>query len=661
MENIKNEINSLTLKINKANYDYYVLANPVYTDNEYDSMMRLLISMEEQYPELADPNSPTKRVGGEKIDKFDKVVHNIPMMSIQDAFNYEELYDFDKKIKELYDDVNYVCELKIDGVSLSIRYEKGKLITGATRGNGAVGENITENVKTIKNIPLVLNEEIDIEVRGEIYMNKATLDILNQERGKNGEPLLQNVRNAAAGSIRQLDSKICAKRNLDNYIYHLPASEDYGVTTHEEALNFMSKLGFKVNDQRKVVTSIEEAIEFIEYINSIREDLPYEIDGIVIKVNEISKQKSLGMTSKFPRWCRAYKFPAKEVLTKLEDIIFTVGRTGQITPNAVLTPTLIMGSTISRATLHNEDYIKSKNLKIGDIVSIRKAGDVIPEVVEAKFERRDGTEKDFEMIDKCPMCDSKLVKFPDKIDYFCENERCAARNINSLIHYASRDAVYIEGMGDEVIEDFYNLGFLTKIEDFYTLFNHKEEIKMLDGYGEKSINKIIDNIESSKDYSLERLLFGLGISGIGKKKATVLAEKFHSLDNLLDATFEEIVNIPDFGDVLALNIVDYLKDNLELFDNLKKFNVNMNYLGEKKKFNEYISGKRYVITGSFDNLTRDEIKMFLESFDAKVSDSVSKNTDYLIVGSNAGTKLDKALKLNTEIINEEKIKEIMNI
>ncbi len=658
MENIQQAMLELTQKINEANINYYIYDNPTITDQEYDDLMRNLIQLEKKYPELINPNSPTQRVGSDKLEKFEKVTHLIPMLSLPDAFNEEELISFDEKIKKVVPNPEYVCELKIDGLSVSLHYENGNLITAATRGNGIEGENITENVKTIRNIPLKLKKDINIEVRGEIYMNKKTLEKINESRSKRGEALLQNVRNAAAGSVRQLDSKITAKRNLDNFIYHLPNPKDYNLTKHNEALDLMLSLGFKINLENKIAKNIDEVIEYIHNIAQLRDNLPYEIDGIVIKLNDLENQDKLGFTSRHPRWAIAYKFPAKEVLTKLEDIIFTVGRTGVITPNAVLSPTLIMGSTVKRATLHNEDYIIEKDLKIGDIVSIRKAGDVIPEVIEAKKERRTGLEKDFTMIENCPICLEKLIKFPEKVDHFCPNNECPARSIEGLIHYASKDAMNIEGMGIEVIEEFYNLGFLTKIEDFYNLQQHKETIKEVDGYGEKSISKILDNITKSKNNSLERLLIALGIPGIGKKKANVLAQHFGSIDSLMKAEFENLNNIPDFGEILSQNVINYFNQKQELIKNLKNMGINMVYLGKSKKYHEMITNKKFVITGSIEGYSRDNIKKFIESYNGQVIDTVSKNIDYLILGKEPGSKYDKALSLNIKIINE---KEIINL
>ncbi len=661
MEEIKKRIDELTEILKKANYEYYNLDNPSITDQEYDKYLRELINLEEKYPEYADPNSPTKRVGGEAIDSFRKVQHKIPMISLANVFNEEEIRDFTGRIKNAGFKPDYVCELKIDGLSVSLHYEHGKLVYAATRGDGITGEDITHNVVTIKTVPLDLKRDIDIEVRGEIYMNKATLEKLNRERELKGEAKLQNVRNAAAGSIRQLDPKIAAKRHLDTWIYHLPNPLDYGIKTHYEALEFMKELGFKVNSASKLVHNEEEIMEYIKEYTEKRSSLPYEIDGVVIKVNNIHMQQELGSTVKYPRWATAYKFPAEEVLTKLVDIKFTVGRTGQITPNAVLEPVLVMGSTISRATLHNEDYCRELDLRIGDIVSIKKAGDVIPEVVEPKLDRRTGSEIPFKMIDKCPICGSTLVK-KGNVDYFCVNKDCPKQNIEGLIHFASRNAMNIDGLGDEIIEDFYNEGFLKTIPDFYNLINFREEITELEGYGAKKVSNIIVAIEESKKNSLERLVFGLGINGIGAKNAKLLASTYKTMDNLIGATYDDLVDIRDIGEILAQNIVSFFKNenNLKTIDALKNIGVNMNYIGEEIKYNELITDKKFVITGTISFMGRDEIKALLESFGGKTVDSVSKKTDVVIVGEAPGSKYDKAKTLGIEIWDEAKFKEIVD-
>ena len=661
MEDAKKRIQELTKIINQANYEYYNLDNPTITDQEYDKYLRELINLEEKYPDLADPNSPSKRVGGEAIDKFNKVTHAIPMISLANVFNEEEIRDFDKRIRNAGFTPTYVCELKIDGLSVSLHYEHGKLKFAATRGDGVTGEDITENVKTIKTVPLDLGRDIDIEVRGEIYMNKATLEKINREREMNGESKLQNVRNAAAGSIRQLDPKVAAKRHLDTWIYHLPNPIDYGIFTHYEALEFMKDLGFKVNPVSKLVGGIDGILEYIKEYTEKRNTLPYEIDGIVIKVNDIRMQQELGSTVKYPRWATAYKFPAEEVLTKLIDIKFTVGRTGQVTPNAVLEPVLVMGSTIRRATLHNEDYCRSLDLRIGDIVSIKKAGDVIPEVVEAKAERRIGTEKPFEMIHTCPICGSNLVK-KGNVDYFCINDECPKKNIESLIHFASRNAMNIDGLGDEIIEDFYNEGFIRTIPDFYHLSEHKEDIIELEGYGLKKVTNLLLAIEESKQNSVERLIFGLGIPGIGAKNAKLLASIFKDIYNISNATYEDLVSIRDIGDILAKNIVNYFANpaNISLINTLEDLGVNMKYLGAEVKSNENFTDKKFVITGTISFMSRDEAKALIEAYGGKCIDSVSKKTDVVIVGDAPGSKYTKAQELGITIWNEEKFKEVVD-
>lgn len=659
-EEIKKRVDELTQILNEANYNYYVLDNPTITDQEYDKYYRELLDIEKLYPEFSYDDSPTKRVGGEVVDKFNKVVHDKPMLSLANVFNEDEIRDFDAKIKKEGFNPEYVCEYKIDGLSVSLLYKEGKLVKGVTRGDGITGEDITHNVKTIKVIPLKLKKPIDIEVRGEIFMNKKTLEKINIEREKEGLPLLQNVRNAAAGSIRQLDSKVTAKRELDNFIYYLPEPEKYNIKTHMDALNFMESLGFKVNPANKIVKDIDGIIKFIEGITEKRDKLPYEIDGVVIKVNDIFMQEELGYTAKYPKWATAYKFPALEVLTKLKDIIFTVGRTGRITPNAVLEPVIVMGSTIRRATLHNEDYVISKNLMIGDIVSIRKAGDVIPEVVEAKVMRRTGKEVPFKMINECPMCHEPIKKIEGQVDYYCVNPNCPKRNIESIIHFVSRDALNIEGLGDEIVEELYNLGFIKNIIDLFNLEDKKEQIMQFDGYGEKSLNKIIENIKKAKNISLERLLYGLGIKEIGTKTAKLLASTYKNMDALMNATIEDLESIKDIGSITADSIVKYFKVNKKLIEDLKNIGMNMDYLGKVKGTNENITNKRFVITGTISDMGRKEIKDILESFGGKVSETVSKNTDIVIVGDNPGSKYQDAMDLNITIWNEEKLHSILN-
>ena len=660
MEKLAKRVEELTKILNEANYNYYVLDNPTITDQEYDKYLRELLDIETEHPELAKANSPTNRVGGEVIDKFNKIVHARPMLSLANVFNEEEIKDFDSKIKKEGYNPEYVCEYKIDGLSVALIYEHGELVRGVTRGDGVTGEDITHNVKTIKSIPLTLPRPIDIEVRGEIFMNKSTLKKLNEQREKEGQPLLQNVRNAAAGSIRQLDSRITAKRELDNFIYYLPEPEKYGIKTHLEALEFMKSLGFKVNPANKLVSDIAGILAFITNITEKRNTLPYEIDGVVIKVNDISMQEKLGYTAKYPKWATAYKFPATEVLTKLTDIIFTVGRTGRVTPNAVLEPVIVMGSTIHRATLHNEEYVLSKNLMIGDIVSIRKAGDDIPEVDEAKFERRTGKEIPFQMIHECPMCHSKLEKITGQADYYCRNTECPKRNIESIIHYVSRDAMNIEGLGEEIVEELYNLGFIKNITDLYSLKDKKKAIMEFDGYGEKSLNKIIENIENSKNNSMERLLYGLGIKEIGTKTAKLLASEFSNMDMLIQATEEELESIRDIGKVTAQSVVKYFATHRDLIDELRNLGINMTYQGKNTGINELVTDKRFVITGTITGLGRKEIKEKLESYNAHVSESVSKNTDIVIVGANPGSKYQDALNLGITIWDETRTLEVLN-
>ena len=659
---MKERVDELVNIINEANYNYHVLDNPTITDQEYDSLFRELQIIEEKFPELVREDSPTHRVGGVVLDSFNKITHKIPMMSLGDVFNEEEIIAFDSRIKKEGINPSYVCELKIDGLSVSLHYEKGILKTAATRGNGTIGEDITNNVKTIKTIPLTLNKDIDIEVRGEIYMSKETLKKLNLEREKNGEPLLQNCRNAAAGSIRQLDSKVAASRNLNAWIYHLPNPEDYGIKTHWEALEFMKDLGFRTNPNNLLVTDINGILSYIEAKGKDRPGLEYDIDGVVVKVNDISEQRKLGFTAHHPKWAIAYKFPAEEVLTKLKDIIFTVGRTGQITPNAVLEPVIVAGSTISRATLHNEDYVKAKDLKIGDIISIHKAGDVIPEVGEVKKDRRTGSEIDFKMIDTCPMCGSKLVRRENQADYFCLNNDCPARNIEKLCHFVSRKAMNIDGLGDKIIEDFFNLKYVKDVTDIYKLDKYREELIELEGYGNKSIDNLLGAINNSKNNSLEKLLFGLGIPNVGEKTAKILAIEYENMDKLMSISYDELKNISDIGDIIAKSIIDFFNDskNKQIISELKEIGVNMQYTGPKVERNDNFYNKTFVITGTLTKYTRDEVEEKIELLGGKTSSSVSKKTYAVIVGEKPGSKYTKAQELNIPIWNENDLEEKLN-
>lgn len=658
---IKGRIKELIEIIDKCNYEYYTLDNPSLTDQEYDRYMQELISLEEKYPEYKEKYSPTTRVGGKVLDKFNKVTHQIPMLSLGNVFNEEEILRFDERVRKEAPEVEYVCELKIDGLAVSLTYENGILTRGATRGDGITGEDITENVKTVKDVPLRLKKNVSIEVRGEIYMSKSSFNKLNEEKIALGEEKFQNPRNAAAGSIRNLDSKVTAKRNLSNFIYHLPNPEDYGLATHEDALNYMKELGFTVNPNNRKVSNISELLEYINYWTIHRKDLPYEIDGIVIKVNDISLQKRLGYTVKVPKWATAYKFPALEVITKLKDIICTVGRTGKITPNAILEPVRIAGSTISKATLHNEDNIINKDIRVGDFVVVRKAGDVIPEVVRPVIERRDGTEKAFTMLKECPICGSALVRKEDEADYYCVNKHCDARKIENLIHFVSRDAMNIDGMGESMIEDFYNMGYIKDVSDIYHLNQHEEELKLLEGFGNKSITNLLTAINNSKANSLEKLIYGLGIRNVGAKVAKILAFNFNNMDNLIKANLDELTHIKDIGIVIARNIVNYFSDekNIELIDKLKKIGLNMNYNSTLIKDNDYFKGKTFVLTGTLSNITRDEATSLIEENGGKVSSSVSKLTSAVIVGEDAGSKYDKALSLNIPIWSEEEFLEYL--
>ncbi len=658
---IEKRINELIEIINRASYEYYTLDKPTITDQEYDDYYHELEKLEKLHPELIKYNSPTKRVGGKIIDGFTKVTHKVPMMSLGDIFNESEIIEFDERIKKVISNPEYVCELKIDGLSVSLIYENGKLVRAATRGDGVTGEDITHNVMTIKSVPLEIDFKEYLEVRGEIYMPKKSFLDLNKERKKNNENLFANPRNAAAGSVRQLDSSIAAKRNLSTFIYHLPEPDKYSIKTHYEALEFMKKLKFIVNPNIILAHNINEVIEYINSWQVKRPELPYEIDGIVIKVNNLAEQKKLGYTARTPKWAIAYKFPAEEVLTKLKNIEFCVGRTGKITPRADLNPVHLAGSIISSVTLHNEDYIKDKDIMINDTISIHKAGDVIPEVVSVIKERRDGTQIPFKMIEFCPICGSKLVRKETEAAYYCENKLCDARKIEGLIHFVSRDAMYIDGFGERIIEDFYNMGFLKSVVDFYSLKKHKQNLMELEGFGEKSINNLLESIEKSKENSLDRLLFALGIRHVGKKTATILARKYENIDNLINTDYETLVDIPDIGEIIAASVYDYFKnqDNLEIIKKLKENKVNMEFIGNKIIKNDNFLDKTFVLTGTLSDFSREEASELIIARGGKVTNSVTKKTSVVLVGENPGSKYDKAKSLNIPIWNESEFKNML--
>ena len=652
----------ITRQVERWSYEYYVLDNPSVPDSEYDKLMNELVAIEKEYPELITPLSPTQRVGGTVLDEFQKIRHKRMMLSLANAFNDDDLRDFDRKIRDVIggDKVEYMCEMKIDGLAMSLDFVDGKINYAATRGDGTEGEDVTNNVLTIHSIPTRVNEIRPFEVRGEVYMPKKTLEMLNEARKEKGESLFANARNAAAGSIRQLDSSIAASRKLEAYWYYLVNANELGFKRHSDALDFIQSIGFRTNPERRICNGIEEVLKYVAEYTEKRDSLAYDIDGIVIKVNDITKYDVLGYTAKTPKWAIAYKFPPEEVITKLEDIIFTVGRTGKITPNAVITPTRVAGSVISRATLHNEDFVNDKGLKIGDYIIIRKAGDVIPEVVRPLAERRTGDERDFVMIDKCPVCGSPLVR-KDAM-HFCVSPTCPARRIEGIIHFSSRNAMDIETMGDKVSEEFFNSGLISDIPSIYDLWNKRAEIVGREGWQDKSVDNLLDAIEKSKENSLERLLFGLGIKEVGEKMAKTLAKRYLELEKFEELTEEELMNVPDVGPVVAHSIYEYFHDenNKQMIASLKEKGLNFSYLGKiTVDTSSPFYGKTCVLTGTLSKYGRKEATEILENLGAKVSGSVSAKTDYVIFGEEAGSKLDKAHALGIKTLSEEEFEELL--
>ncbi len=648
--------------LNQYGYEYYVLDQPSVPDAEYDRLMKELLELEEQFPELTSPDSPTQRVGGTVLDMFEKVEHRTPMLSLANAFNDQDLRDFDRRIRQIVgDDFSYVCELKIDGLAVSLKFENGLFVQGATRGDGTIGEDITSNLRTIKSIPLRLRENVTIEVRGEAYMPKRSFEGLNKAKEERGEEPFANPRNAAAGSLRQLDPKIAASRNLDIFLYGIGNVGETGITSHSEGLDYLDRLGLKTNKERRKCATIDEVISYVTSWVEKRPHLPYEIDGIVIKVDSLEQQAELGTTAKSPRWAIAYKFPAEEVVTTLLNIELTVGRTGVITPTAILEPVKVAGTTVQRASLHNEDLIREKDLKIGDKVVVKKAGDIIPEVVNVIAEQRTGKETDFHMPTECPECGSELVRLEGEVALRCINPKCPAQIREGLIHFVSRDAMNIDGLGEKVISQLFAEKLIADVADLYKL--SKEQLLALERMGEKSASNLLQAIEASKANSLEKLLFGIGIRHVGAKAAKTLAQVFGTMDRLAEATGEELVAIHDIGEKMADSIVTFFqKEEVhELLKELKAAGVNMEYKGLQpvpaEQLDSVFAGKTVVLTGKLEQLTRNEAKEKIEALGGNVSGSVSKKTDLVIAGEDAGSKLAKAEQLRIEVWDEERLLE----
>ena len=659
MEHIKEEIFKLVALLNKYSYDYYVEDNPQISDTEYDTLYKQLEKLEQEYPEFILDNSPTQRVGDRVLDEFEKVIHKVPMLSLSNTFSIEDLRDFDSRISKLSSDnsIEYICELKIDGLAISINYENGKLVSAATRGDGTAGENVTENIKTIFSIPKTLKTKKSFEVRGEVYLPKKSFELLNKEREENNEVLFANPRNAAAGSLRQLDSKITAKRRLSAFIYSVVGDEN--INSQKMALTVAADLGLPVNPNFKLCKTIDEVVDYIMYWEEHKQDLPYEIDGIVIKVNSYSLQKEIGSTQKSPRWATAYKFPEEELATKLLDIELSVGRTGIITPVAVLNPINISGSTVSKASLHNKDIIDELDIHIGDMVVVKKAGEIIPKVVRVVEELRLANSEKYIMPNICPSCKSKT--FTKEGDPFtrCLNPDCPEQNIRKIIHFASREALNIEGLGDKVVATLYEKGIIKHTIDLFSLDRNK--LVELERMGDKSVDNLLNAIENSKQSSLDKVIFALGILNVGKKAGKILAEYYKNLTNFSKATVDELLELPDIGLITAESIVDYLSNdnNLRFINELIEIGMNPQYEIQNKNTDNIFSGKTIVLTGKLVELTRNEAKEYLERFGAKVTGSVTSKTDYVIAGEKAGSKLAKAEQLGIQVLSEDEFIDIM--
>ena len=642
-------MNELVALLNRYATEYYTSHNPSVSDSEYDRLYRELVELEAAYPDQVLADSPTHRVGGKVLDGFEKYSHQYPLYSLQDAFSREELEAFDARVRKELPQPTYICELKIDGLSISLTYEKGILVVGATRGDGSVGENITENLKRVKDIPLTLPEELDITVRGECYMPRASFDQVNQARQENGEPEFANPRNAAAGTLRQLDTAVVAKRNLATFLYQeaSPSTRD----SQEKVLEHLEQLGFVVNPKRILAQSIDEVWDFIQEVGQEREKLPYDIDGVVIKVNDLAGQEELGFTVKAPKWAVAYKFPAEEKEAQLLSVDWTVGRTGVVTPTANLTPVQLAGTTVSRATLHNVDYIAEKDIRKDDTVIVYKAGDIIPAVLRVVESKRVSEEK-LDIPTNCPSCDSQLLHFEDEVALRCINPRCPAQIMEGLIHFASRDAMNITGLGPSIVEKLFAANLVKDVADIYRL--KENDFLLLEGVKEKSASKLYQAIQASKENSAEKLLFGLGIRHVGSKASQLLLQHFHSIENLAQANPEEVASIESLGSVIAKSLQTYFatEGSKILLDELKEAGVNLDYKGQTVVADAALSGLTVVLTGKLERLTRSEAKSKLESLGAKVTGSVSKKTDLVVAGADAGSKLQKAQELGIEVRDE---------
>ena len=653
MKQVQEEISKLVSLLNKYSYDYYVEDNPQISDTEYDTLYKQLEKLEENHPEYILENSPTQRVGDRVLDEFEKITHKIPMLSLSNTFSTEDLRDFDARISKLVPDhsVEYICELKIDGLAISIKYEDGRLVSAATRGDGSVGEDVTENIKTIFSIPKVLKDNKTFEVRGEVYLPRKSFELLNSERESNNEVLFANPRNAAAGSLRQLDSKITAKRRLSAFIYSIVG--DDSIVSQENALNTAKEYNLPVNPNFKLCKNIDEVIDYINYWTEHKKNLPYDIDGIVIKVNSYSTQEEVGYTQKSPRWATAYKFPEEELATKLLDVELSVGRTGIITPVAILDPIVISGSTVSKASLHNKDIIDELDIHIGDMVVIKKAGEIIPKVVRVIRELRTEGSTKYTMPNTCPSCGQQTYTKENNPFTRCKNPDCPDQNIRRIIHFASRDALNIEGLGDKVVTTLYEKGIIAHTIDLFSL--EREKLISLDRMGEKSVDNLLNAIENSKQNSLDKVIFALGILNVGKKAGKILAEKYLNLTNLMNATLDELVNLDDVGQITAESILDYLSDenNIKFINDLIKVGMNPQYEVQEVNTDNIFAGKTVVLTGKLVELTRNEAKEYLEKYGAKVTGSVTSKTDLVIAGEKAGSKLAKAEQLGIRVINEE--------